>query len=328
MTRTLVTGAAGFIGSNLVDRLLAEGHQVIGIDNLSTGHERNLEQAFALDRAASGRFTFIQLDVQAPELHGVVQGCNPEVIFHLAAQVDIRVSIRQPHFDARTNVLGTINLCEASRGAGVRRIIYAASGGSRYGAPVLLPVDETCTAEPLSPLAVAKLAGELYLYTYAGMYGMAPICLALANVYGPRQHPHGETGPIAVFASAIAAGRSVTVYCDGTATRDYVYVDDVVEAFVRAGRAPLTTMGTYNIGTGKQTSDAEVHGLISALCGDSMPPTYSADRTNEPRAIALDSSRAAVDLDWQPAVDLNEGIGRTMRWLSATPGARPAVVGA
>lgn len=236
--RTLITGAAGFIGSTLVDRLLAEGHDVVGIDNLSTGRIANLAEAFCCNRNRRGRFTYLQNDIQAPELTDIVAGTNPDVIFHLAAQVDLRASVSDPLFDARCNVLGTINVLEAARRSGVRRLVYAASGGSRYGAPTRLPVDETTRLGPLSPYAAAKVAGEMYIGAYAGMYGIAPICLGLANVYGPRQNPHGEAGVIAIFASRMLAGRPVTVFGDGTAARDYVYVDDVVDAFVRAGRAP------------------------------------------------------------------------------------------
>ncbi|AGB25968.1 nucleoside-diphosphate-sugar epimerase [Mycobacterium sp. JS623] len=313
--RALVTGAAGFIGSNLVDRLLADGDQVVGIDNLSTGDADNLTQAIRFNRMSPGRFTFLRLDVSAPELRDVVAGTNPDVIFHLAAHVDLRASVSDPQFDARNNVLGTINLCEASRHAGVQRIVYAASGGSRYGAPATLPVGESCQVDPLSPYAVAKLAGELYLRAYAGMYGIAPICLALANVYGPRQDPRGEAGVIAAFASAIVMGRSGTIYGDGSATRDYVYVDDVVDAFVRAARAPVGTTGVYNIGTGKQTSVAEAHRLIAAVLDGALPPCYGAARTGELHTIALDASKAERELGWKPAVDLAEGIERTVRWL-------------
>jgi UDP-glucose 4-epimerase len=325
--RTIVTGAAGFIGSNLVDRLLADGHQVVGIDNLSTGDTRNLDQAFELNSLYPGRFTFVRCDVQAPELKDVVVGVNPSVIFHLAAQIDVRVSVRDPQLDARNNVLGTINLCEASRHAGVDRIVYAASGGSRYGAPRCMPVTESSELNPLSPYAVAKIAGELYLGAYAGMYGLAPICLALANVYGPRQNPHGEAGVIAVFASAMAAGRDVTVYGDGTATRDYVYVDDVVDAFVRAGNAPSATKGTYNIGTAKQTSVIEVHRLIAAVLAGASPPHHAPARIGELDAIALDATKAEAELGWRPTVDLVEGIERTVTWLRATvePGSPVAV---
>jgi UDP-glucose 4-epimerase len=322
--RTLVTGAAGFIGSTLVDRLLREGHQVVGIDNLTNGSMDNLDQALGGEGTKAGRFTLVKNDIQAPELVDIVAGVNPDVIFHLAAHVDLRASVTDPQFDARNNVLGTINLCEASRRVGVRKIVYAASGGSRYGAPTRLPVDESTPVGPLSPYAVAKLAGELYLGAYAGMYGLAPICLALANVYGPRQNPHGEAGVIAVFGSALINGRPLTLYGDGTSTRDYVYVEDVVDAFVRAGRAPTSITGTYNIGTGRQTTVVEVYRLIASLLEESPAPGYAPARTGELQAIALDTIRAERDLGWKPVVDVAEGIKRTMQWLLTGPGFEPA----
>ena len=322
--RTLVTGAAGFIGSNLVDRLLSEGHHVVGIDNFSSGNSANLQRALCGEDASGGRFRLVQIDIQAPEFVDIVAAVNPDVVFHLAAQVDLRASVTDPQFDARSNVLGTINLCEASRRAGVRKVVYAASGGSRYGAPARLPVEEGSPLAPLSPYAVAKLAGELYLGAYAGMYGLAPICLALANVYGPRQNPHGEDGVIAIFGSALISGRPVTVYGDGTATRDYVYVEDVVDAFVRAGQAPTSVTGTYNIGTGRQTTVAEVHRLIASLQHEPAPPQYADARTGELQAIALDTRRAKQDLGWTPLVDVAEGIERTVRWLRTIPGLAPA----
>lgn len=324
--RTLVTGAAGFIGSTLVDRLLAEGHQVVGIDNLSTGRAVNLDNAFEVNRLIPGRFSLIELDVQAPELKDIVAGTNPDVIFHLAAQVDVRVSVTDPKFDAYSNVLGTINLCEAARHGGVSRIVYAASGGSRYGAPTRLPVGENTAVDPQSPYAVAKVAGEQYLRAYASMYGLEPICLALSNVYGPRQNPHGEAGVIAIFGSAMCTGRNVTVYGDGSATRDYVYVDDVVNAFMCAGYAPAGTTGVYNVGTGQQASVAEVHRLISAKLDGAPPPRYADARTGELHAIALDARKAEAELGWKPEVDLVEGIERTVGWLRAAVTPEPVAI--
>lgn len=324
--RTLVTGAAGFIGSTLVDRLLAEGHQVVGIDNLSTGNAANLHDAFRVNRLIPGRFSLLEIDVQTPELKDVVAETNPDVIFHLAAQIDVRVSVRDPKFDALSNVLGTINLCEAARHGGVSRIVYAASGGSRYGAPEHLPVGENTAVDPQSPYAVAKVAGEQYLRAYAGMYGLEPICLALSNVYGPRQNPHGEAGVIAVFGSAMCLGLDVTVYGDGSATRDYVYVDDVVNAFMCAAHAPAGTNGVYNVGTGRQASVNEVHRLISEVLEGAPAPRYADARTGELQAIALDAHKAEAELGWTPAVDLIEGIARTVGWLHAAVEPEPVAI--
>ena len=327
--RILVTGAAGFIGSTLVDRLLADGHQVVGIDNLSTGVVINLEHALRYNALSPRRFTFLRTDIQAPELTDIVAGTNPNVIFHLAAQVDPGASMSDPQFDARSNVLGTINLCEASRRVGVRRIVYAASGESRYGAPTCLPVDESTRPDPLSPHAVAKLAGEMYLRAYAEMYGLAPICLALANVYGPRQNPHGPAGVITILGSAIITRQPFSVNRDDTSAHDFVYVDDVVEAFVRAGCAPIETTGTYNVGTGQHTTVTEVYGLISAALDGSSPPSFAMDRGDELHAIALNVTKAEKEFGWKPTVDLAQGIQRTTRWLCATLEPEPsALVGA
>jgi UDP-glucose 4-epimerase len=313
--RALVTGAAGFIGSTLVDRLLHDGHQVVGIDNLSTGVLANLDEARHRYRLDRRRFTFVQSDIQAPELRDIVAGSNPDVIFHLAAQVNLRASVTDPQFDARNNVLGTINVAEAARHADVKRIVYAASGGSRYGDPDRTPADESVAADPISPYAVAKLAGEMYLRAYAEMYGISPICLALANVYGPRQNPHGEAGVITVFGRAMITDNTATVFGDGTAGRDYVYVDDVVDAFVRAAEAPNSTVGTFNIGTGEQTTVIEVHRLIAEALGSFSSPYFAAARSGELQAIALDSTKAREELGWAPEVHLLDGIERTISWL-------------
>ncbi|MFD6894992.1 NAD-dependent epimerase/dehydratase family protein [Rhodococcus sp. NPDC060086] len=256
--RTLVTGAAGFIGSALVDRLLDEGHHVVGVDDLSSGTTANLERAMFRRDPSLGRFSLVQRGIQSPELVDVVAGVNPEVIFHLAAQTDPAVSSSDPQLDARINVLGTINLCEASRRVGIRRIVYATSSSPRCSTTRLVSEVENSWATPRSPYEAAKLAGELYLGAYAEMYGLAPICLALADVYDPRE----EDGVQVDF------------------TRDRICIDDAVEAFVRAGRAPVSITGTYYIGTGRT------------------------------REIAADVGR---DLGWTAAVDLStegEGVRR------------------
>lgn len=318
--RALVTGAAGFIGSTLVDRLLAEGHQVVGVDSLTTGVTANLRDAVDRFGAKRDRFAFVQADVQAPELTDIVAGAHPDVVFHLAAQVDLRASVSDPFFDARSNVLGTINLCEAARQADVPRIVYAASGGSRYGSPTTVPVDENAPLNPLSPYAVAKAAGELYLRAYAAMYGISAVCLALANVYGPRQNPFGEAGVIAVFGTAMITGAEATIFGDGSAARDFVYVDDVVDAFVRAATARTLPSDTYNIGTATMTTVTEVFDLISAAMGSTSAPLHAPGRIGELRAIALDNSKAQRDLGWTPGVALADGIPKTLRWLQVTVG--------
>jgi UDP-glucose 4-epimerase len=325
--RYLVTGAAGFIGSTLVDRLLAEGHQVIGIDNFSSGVAVNLDDAISYNGQGSRRFTLVRIDIQAPELADVVAGSNPHVIYHLAAQRNLGSSVTDALLDARSNVLGTINLCAACQRAGIHRIVYASCGG-RYAAPKWLPAAEYTAVKPLSTYAVGKLAGEMYLSAYAEMYAMAPICLALGSVYGPRQNPHGVACVIPALCSAMITDQPFTGYTDAIEADDYVYVDDVVDAFVRAGSAPLQVIGTYNIGSGRYTSATEVHRLISAALGAA---SFSGGSTQREvlHPAALDSSKAEKDLGWKPTVTLVEGIRRTVAWLCTTLGPEPsAQVGA
>jgi UDP-glucose 4-epimerase len=301
--RALVTGAAGFIGSNLVDRLLAAGHQVIGVDNLSSGALANLEHAFRYNVHSPGRFTFLRNDIQAPEMTGIVAGSYPDVIFHLAAQVDPQAAVDDPQFDARSNVLGTINLCEASRLGGVRRVVYAASAER---------------SEPFSPCVVAKLAGEMYLRAYAAMYGLAPICLQFSNVYGPRQNRHGSVGVIPFLGSAMVTGHLSTVYRNETAALDLIYVDDVVEAFVRVGCASTDLTGTYYVTTGEHTTHAELRRLISAYFDVSSAPIVAEHSDAEVRVVALAGEKAKSEFSWRPVVDLTSGIQRTMDWLCGT----------
>jgi UDP-glucose 4-epimerase len=236
--RAFVTGAAGFIGSTLVDRLLADGHGVVAVDNLSTGSSFNLDAARRTYGARRDRFTFVEIDIQATEFGDVVEGSNPDVIVHLAAQANERAAMVDPQAEARTNVLGTINVLEAARRAGVRRIVYATSGGYRPGS---LPVGDAAVVQPMSLHAAGKLAGELYLHAYAHTYGIAPISLALADDHGTRR----STGGAAESVNGIG-GSSVTV-------------DDVVDAFVRAIHTPAGTVGVFTVGTGLQTTTAETY---------------------------------------------------------------------
>ena len=312
--RALVTGAAGFIGSHLVDRLLADGHQVIGMDNFTTGHETNLGPALGRNSQSRQPFTLVRADLGSPELVDIVAGAAPHVIFHLAAQVNNVAAITDPQFDARSNVLGTINLCEASRQAGVKRIVYAASGVSRYGSATRL-VDEEAEIDPPSPNAAGKVASELYLRAYAQMYGLAPISLALANVYGPRQETRGIAGEIVVLASAMITGNPYTLLRAAAIAHDYVYVDDAVDAFIRAGFASIETTGTYNIGSGLPATASEVYAHIVAALDGLTTPSLAEAASGELGALALNSSKASDELDWRPKYDLAEGIRRTVHWL-------------
>ncbi len=307
--RTLVTGGAGFIGSTLVDRLVSDGHDVTVVDDLSRGSHANL--ADALD---TGRVTVHELDVNDPGLAAVVAGAAPEVVFHLAAQIDVRRSVTDPRDDANRNVLGTIAVAEAARLAGVRKVVFTSSGGSIYGTPEQLPVAETAPINPKSPYAASKVSAEVYLNTYRELYGLDCTHLAPANVYGPRQNPHGEAGVVAIFAGALLTGGPTTVFGDGGNTRDYVYVGDVVSAFVAAS-GDRGGGRRYNIGTGVQTSDRALHTLVAHAANAPDEPEFAPARLGDLRASALDASAARAELGWRPAVDLAEGIGRTVDYF-------------
>jgi UDP-glucose 4-epimerase len=305
--KALVTGGAGFIGSNLVDALLASGASVAIVDDLSTGRRENL--VGALDAGA----TLHELDVvDAPALQAVIERERPEVVFHLAAQIDVRRSVADPGADARVNVEGTINVLAAAHAAGTRRVVYSATGGAVYGEAERIPTAEDAPAAPLAPYGQAKLSGEGYCALFARLHGLSTVALRYANVYGPRQDPLGEGGVVAIFCGRFAAGGEPTIYGDGTQTRDYVYVGDVVEANLRAADAEAT--GAINVGTGVETS---VLDLVEAFRGLSRngafaAPEFAPARAGEVLRSCLDAARAQQLLGWRAGTQLPDGLRRTL----------------
>jgi UDP-glucose 4-epimerase len=309
LMRLLVTGAAGFIGSNLVDCLLQRGHDVVGLDNLSRGRLANLEEALR-----SPRFSFAQADVTDPNLTAVVDRIHPEAICHLAAQIDVRLSVSSPVVDVQQNVVGTVNMLEAARRADCGKFVFCSSGGSIYGSSEDLPVSETAPLAPESPYAASKAACELYLHSFASLYGLKWTSLALSNVYGPRQDPYGEAGVVALFTAALLEGRQATIFGDGEATRDFVFVSDVATAFALA--VENDGLGQrLNVGTGTQTSVSELYDHLARIVGSSRPPRYAGARLGELRASCLDPSAARDVLGWAPAHPLEEGLAETVDWL-------------
>lgn len=309
--RAVVTGGAGFIGSTLVDRLLAEGHEVTAIDNLATGRLTNFDEA----RSVGDRFAFVELDVRSPDIPAVIADIAPEVVFHLAAQADVRVSVERPLFDAEVNVLGGLNVIEAARLAGARKVVVASSGGTIYGDPAAedLPVDESHSQHPISPYGVAKKVIDDYLHAFRFLHGLNYASLALANVYGPRQDPHGEAGVVAIFAGRLLAGEGCRIFGDGEQTRDFVFVNDVVDAFVRAATQGDGVL--CNIGTGVETSVNALYRAMADAAGVDDKPEYAPARTGELQRSALNPSLAALELGWRPTTSLIDGSLATLEWF-------------
>lgn len=305
--RVLITGAAGFIGSHLTDALVRDGHQVAAVDDLSSGSDANLAAAVA------GGAVFHRLDVTSPALVDLARRWAPEVICHLAAQISVQASVAEPLADGRVNVLGTINVLEAARAAGARKIVYT-STVAVYGIPAALPVSADAGLKPRSPYATSKLCGEIYLDTYRVLHGLDYTTLTLANVYGPRQRAGGEAGVVAIFADALLRGEPTRVFGDGTQCRDYVYVADVVDAYLRAcgdrgnGRR-------FNIGTGVLTTDLELHSLVAELTGGPDKPVHAPPRPGDLPAMAVDPVPAGHGLGWYPATGLHDGVTATVEWL-------------
>ncbi|MEP7059583.1 MAG: SDR family NAD(P)-dependent oxidoreductase [Actinomycetota bacterium] len=311
MTTVLVTGGAGFIGSHLADRLLAEDFRVISVDDLSTGRIANLAEA----RGHGKEFTFFNMDVRADGVQQLFERHRPEIVFHLAAQSGVRPSLTDPVTDASINVMGTLNILECAARAGTRKVIYAASGGTIYGDPKRLPAKESSAqgSFPMSPYGISKKVVMDYLGFFQRYRGLDYTALALGNVFGPRQDPHGEAGVVAIFAQLMLAGQAPTIYGDGNQTRDYIFIDDVVHAFIQAierGSGKLV-----NIGTGLETSVNHLYRLLAEIAGFEGEPQQGPLPQGELRRIALDISKAPGAVAWKPWTHLEDGLAETVAYL-------------
>jgi UDP-glucose 4-epimerase len=308
MVTYLVTGGAGFIGSHLCDRLLAEGKRVVAVDNLSHGRIAHL----AVARSYGQQFTFENVDVRSDALPILFRRYQPEVVMHLAAQGSVAVSTKDPALDASVNVMGLLNVLGAAAASGVRKVVFAASGGTLYGEPRKLPVKETARSggRPISPYGISKAAAVDYLSFYQRSRGLDFTALALANVYGPRQNPEGEAGVVAVFTSQMLEGEIPTIFGDGEQTRDYVFVEDTVHAFALSAEKGSGLV--LNVGTGLETSVNRVYQLLAGIVGFRREPRFGPAREGDIGASALDPGLAADKLRWTPWTTLEEGLRSTV----------------
>ena len=315
--RAVITGGAGFIGSNLVDRMLGLGAEVLVIDNLATGHMRNLHLA-----EGNPNFSFEQADITDAHTSSLIANFRPDVVFHLAAQADVRVSVANPVFDATVNVIGTLNVLRGAVDGGATRFVAAASGGTLYGEvdPSNLPIAETEPWNPLAPYGISKKVMIDYLRSTQSLYGLQTTSLALGNVFGPRQDPHGEAGVIAIFFQHYLAGTTPTVFGSGDQTRDFIYVDDVTAAFAAASGVSGTG-ALINIGTGIETSVNDLVRSMNELTDKPVEPTRAAERPGELDRSVLDISLAARTLQWKPEVGIYDGLVRTWEWFTGPNGA-------
>jgi UDP-glucose 4-epimerase len=307
----LVTGAAGFIGSHLCDRLLAEGRRVVGIDDLSAGKIANLAES----RSYGKQFSFEHLDVRAEGLQSLFERHRPEAVMHLAAQASVNVSAKDPLFDADVNILGTLNVLQCAVRSGTRKIVYGASGGTIYGEPRRLPAKETGAAgsHPTSPYGLSKKAGGEYLLLFERLKAIEHTQLALANVYGPRQDPFGEAGVIAIWSTKMLEGERCTINGDGNQTRDFTFVADTVDAFSRA--IDRGSGKVINVGTGLETSVNHLYRMLAEICGVDEEPDFGQLPPGEVRRIALDNGLAERELGWKPWTHLEDGLGETVAYL-------------
>jgi UDP-glucose 4-epimerase len=303
--RVLLTGGAGFIGSHVADHLLARGCEVIVVDDLSSGKEENV----------SNGAIFYERDIR-DGCRDVFEKFRPDALCHQAAQMDVRRSVRDPDFDAEVNVIGTIKLLENCIRYGVGRVVFASTGGAVYGEQQQFPAAEDHPQYPVSPYGVSKLAAERYLHYYRVQYGLSYVALRYANVYGPRQDPHGEAGVVAIFCGNLAAGRTSRINGSGEQTRDYVYVEDVARANVLAlGNA--VPSGAYNIGTGVETSVNRLYELLLRVSGRDLPPEHGPAKPGEQLRSSVDPTLAGRVLGWSPEVDLADGLNETLHFFGA-----------
>lgn len=302
--RILVTGGAGFIGSHTVDALVREGHDLAVLDDLSAGRREQVNPAAR----------FFKADLRdAGAINEIVGRERPETIYHFAAQMDVRRSVAEPSFDASVNLVGFLNLIEAGRRSGLRRVIFSSTGGAIYGEQEGFPCTEDHPVRPVSPYGVAKLATEKYLFFYRAEYGLEYLALRYANVYGPRQDPHGEAGVVAIFCGRMLAGQQVTIFGDGEQTRDYLFVADIVRANLAALRCK--TSGEFNIGTGIETSVNRLYQELAAAAGSDRQPLHAPRRSGEQRRSVISAARAAEHLRWRPEVPLSEGLRATFAFF-------------
>jgi len=311
--RILVTGGAGFIGSHTVDALVATGtHQVAVIDNLAAGKRERINPGAR----------FYTADIRnAEEIGRIIASERPEVMVHLAAQMDVRRSVADPAFDAQVNLVGFLNLMEAARQHGLRRVVFSSTGGAIYGEQDTFPADESHLCRPVSPYGVAKFSTESYLFFYRAQYGIDYAAMRYANVYGPRQDPHGEAGVVAIFCGRLLEDKIVTIFGDGEQTRDYVYVGDVVRANVAAVTAAAT--GAINIGTGVETSVNRLYGILAAVAESDRPAAYAAARPGEQSRSVIAAARAGRELGWHPEVTLEDGLRLTYRYFQQREAGKP-----
>ncbi|ABF89692.1 UDP-glucose 4-epimerase [Myxococcus xanthus DK 1622] len=307
--KVLVTGGAGFIGSHVCDEFLRGGHDVIALDDLSGGKRENLDP----------RVRLAVHDIRSREASELIKSEKPDVLCHLAAQMDVRRSVDDPSFDADVNIRGMLNLLEAARVSGVKKVIFSSTGGAIYGEQDVFPAPESHPTRPISPYGVSKASGELYLGYYRAQYGLPYVALRYANVYGPRQNPHGEAGVVAIFSQRLIAGQGCTIFGEGKQTRDFVFGPDVA----RANRLAFENdyVGAINIGTGVETDINRLYALLAEAAGSSVSVAHAPGKPGEQMRSCVDNALARKVLGWEPSVDVREGLRRTLEYFRQKAGA-------